>query len=306
MSIHRTGRPIVLVTGATGAQGGSVARALLADGRWSVRALTRRPDAPAARALRAAGAEIVAGDLASRATVRAAVDGAEAVFGVTSFWEHFAGEYEHGRHLVEAVAAADVRHFVFSTLPSAPRLTGGELHVPHFDLKARLEDETRALDIPATFLHVAFYYENFLAFFPPRPAGDGRWVIAVPQGDTPLAAVSVDDVGGLVAPILARRDEFLGRTVVAAGDELPMTGYAAAMTRATGHRIEFAHVPREEYAALGFPGAEELADMFDMYRRFFPSRAAEIAANRTLYPGLRDFAAWLRTHAGALVRAVAA
>jgi uncharacterized protein YbjT (DUF2867 family) len=295
MTIDRTEspRPLILVTGATGAQGGSVARHLLARGRFAVRALTRNPDSPAAKALRDAGAEIVRGDLDDREALRAAVEGCYGVFGLTNFWEHFHAEERHGANLIEAVAASDVQHFVMSTLPSYLALNGGELPVPHCDIKARLEEQARAAGLPVTFVHVAFYYENFGTFFPPQPTGDGGYAFGFPQGDTPLAAVSVEDVGGVVASIFEQRDRFLGQKVGVVGDDLPCAAYAASMSRRTGRSIAYGHVPREVFAGFGFPGAEELANMFDTQRRFIPQRTADVEISRELYPGMRTFDTWM-------------
>jgi uncharacterized protein YbjT (DUF2867 family) len=286
-------KPIILVTGATGAQGGSVARFLLQRGQFAVRALTRNPDSAAAQALREAGAEVVRGDLGDRASVDAALEGCYGVFGVTNFWEHFGGEVEHGNNLIDAVAAAGVQHFVFSTLPDYHALSSGELSVPHCDIKAALERRVREMGLPATFVHVAFYYENFATFFPPQPQEDGSFGIGFPQGDTPLAAVSVEDVGGVVAAIFEQRDRFLGQKVGVVGDDLPVHAYADAMSRGTGRRIAYQHVPREVFASFGFPGAEELANMFDCQRRFIPQRTADAAISRELNPGMRTFDTWM-------------
>ena len=134
---------------------------------------------------------------------------------------------------------------------------------------------------------MAFYYENFLTFFPPRPQGDGSYGFGFPQGDTPLAAVSVEDVGGVVAPIFARPDEFTGRTVGIVGDDRPVSAYAEAMSRALGQRVTYQHVPREVFASFGFPGAEELPNMLGVQRRFVPTRRADLEASRARYPGIR-------------------
>jgi uncharacterized protein YbjT (DUF2867 family) len=286
-------RPHILVTGATGAQGGSVVRHLLARGRFAVRAITRNPESPKARSLADAGVEVVRGDLADPSSLPAALAGCHGVFGVTSFWEHFEGEYEHGKNLVEAVAAAGVEHFVFSTLPHVKAITGGLLDVPHFDIKGRLEEMTVAKGIPATFVHVAFYYENFLYFLPPQKQGDGSFAFGFPQGDTRLAAVSVDDVGGVVAEIFERREELLGRTVGVVGDDRPAADYAADMTRLLGRDIRYAHVPRETFAALPFRGAEDLANMFEFYRTRVPNRSRDLAESRQLHPGMASFESWL-------------
>ena len=141
-------------------------------------------------------------------------------------------------------------------------------------------------------MHVPFYYENFLYFFPPRPAGDGTYQFGFPQGDRPLAAISVADVGRIVARIFESPDEYLGKVVKIAGDERTASSYAEAMSRTTGAKIQYAYVPREAFAALGFPGAEDLADMFEYYRLLIPSREKEIAQWRALEPEIQSFDAW--------------
>jgi uncharacterized protein YbjT (DUF2867 family) len=295
------GKPVVLVTGATGGQGGSVARHLLSRGAFAVRGLTRNPESAAAQALKAAGAEVVRGDLDDREALRAAMEGCHGVYGLTNFWEHFEREYDHGINLIEAVAASEVRHFVMSTLPDYHALTGGELSVPHCDMKAKLEAKAREAGLPATFVHVAFYYENFATFFPPQPSGDGGYAFGFPQGDTRLAAVSVEDVGGVVASIFEQRERFLGRTVGIVGDDEAPGAYAESMSRRTGRSVTYSHVPREVFAGFGFPGAEELANMFDTQRRFILQRRADLEASRELYPAMRSFDAWMETEGGRLL-----
>ena len=295
-----TARKTILVVGATGAQGGSVARALLARNNFAVRVLTRNPESDKAQALRNAGAEIVKGDLDDVASLRAALEGVYGVYGVTNFWEHSAHEEVHGRNLVEAVAEAKVQHFVFSTLPPVAKETGNALRSPHFDIKAEHEELARKLGIPATFIHVPFYFENFLYFFPPRPAGDGVYAFGFPQGATPLAAMSVEDVGAAVASIFEQPQAFIGKVVKLAGDEIPAKEYAAAMSRAAGVDVRYAYMPREAFAALGFPGAEDLADMFEYYRLHIPSRVRDIETTRTLAPQLQDFETWITRNAARL------
>jgi uncharacterized protein YbjT (DUF2867 family) len=286
-------RPTILVIGATGAQGGSVARHLLASGRYAVRALTRNPESEKAKALAAAGAELARGDLSDPAALRAALAGCDGAFGVTNFWEHFGKELEQGRNLIDAVAAAGVKRFVFSSLPPIEKLSGGELKSPHFDIKAQLEEYARGLGLPAAFVQLAFYYENFLYFFPPKRQADGSFRFGFPQGDTPLAGLAVADLGGVVLPVFDRFAEFRGKAFYVAGDDLPAARYAELMSRALGVKVVYEHVPREVFAGFGFPGAEDLADMFDFYRRYVPSRAQDVAASRALYPQLQSFETWV-------------
>lgn len=293
----------ILVTGATGAQGGSVAAHLLSSGRYNVRCLTRNPAAERAAALKAKGADVVAGDLADPASLCAALRGCDGVFGVTNFWEHFDRERQHGKNLVDAVAASGVCHFIFSTLGYPPG-PGKDLEVPHVDIKAKLEEYARGLALPATYLHVAFYYENFFTFFPPRPQEDGSYAFGFPQGDTALAAVAVEDTGGVVTALFDRTQEYLGRRAGVVGDDRPPKAYAEAMSRASGRQVVYRHVPREVFAALGFPGAEELANMFDLNRRLYPSRKQDLDESRSLYPAIRTFDQWLETNTGRLRRAM--
>jgi uncharacterized protein YbjT (DUF2867 family) len=292
-----TTRKTILVFGATGAQGGSVARNLIARGHFNVRALTRKPDSESAQKLRELGAEIVQGDLDDPASLRAALEGVYGAFGVTNFWEHFDKEGPQGRNLVEAVAASKVEHFIFSALPPIAKETNGALRSPHFDLKAEHEELARSLGIPSTFVHVPFYYENFLYFFPPRPNGDGSYAFGFPQGETPLAAMSVEDVGAIVAPMFEQPEVYIGKTVKLAGDEIPAAQYAAVLSRVTGADVRYHHVPRETFAALGFPGAEDLADMFEYYRLHIPSRAKDIDSCRALAPTLQSFDTWASRNA---------
>lgn len=293
-------RKKILVFGATGAQGGSVARNLLARGVYDVRAITRKTDSPAAQALRDLGAEVVQGDLDDPASLAAALEGCYGAYGVTNFWEHFDKEETQGRNLVKAVADARIQHFVFSTLPPIAKATNGALKSPHFDIKADHEEYARSLGIPSTFIHVPFYYENFLGFFPPRPAGDGTYQFGFPQGDTPLAAMSVEDIGRIVAPLFEQPERYIGQTLKLAGDELPAAEYAEIMSRRSGAQVRYGHVPRETFAAFGFPGAEDLADMFEFYRVHIPSRAKNIEECRAIAPELQSFDAWLSKNEGKL------
>lgn len=283
----------ILVTGATGAQGGGVASHLLASGRYAVRCLTRKPQSEKAAALRHAGAEIVPGDFEDLPSLKAAMKGCYGVFGVTNYWEAFDREIPQGKNLVDTAAASGIEHFIFSSLPSVTKLTHGQLDVPHVESKAKIEEYARGLGLPATYVHVAFYYENFLTYFPPRRLADGSFVFAFPQGDAPLATVAVEDAGGVVTALFDRGAEYMGRVLAIAGDEQPCQEYAATMSRITGQRIAYQHMPREAFAALGFPGADDLANMFEFFRRFIPSRRAEIEECRMLYPGIRTFETWL-------------
>lgn len=291
-----TDRNLILVTGATGAQGGSVARHLLARDKFAVRCLTRNPGSEKATALRQAGAEVAKGDLDDIASLRAALAGCYGVFGVTNYWEHFEREYEQGKNLIDAVADSGAQHFVLSTLPYAKKISNGALEVPHFDMKGMLEEYARDRIPGTTFVHVAYYFENFLAWFAPRRQPDGTYAFGFPQGDTPLAGVAVEDVGGVVAVLFEHPEKYKARTVGIVGDDLPPRAYAEAMTRALGEKVVYDYVPREVFAAFGFPGAEDLANMFEFNRLYILSRRADLEESCALYPQMQGFETWLNAH----------
>lgn len=297
-------RPRILVIGGTGAQGGSVARHLLAEGRCRVRCLTRRLDSVCASALADAGAEVVQGDMADRDSLDAALAGCEAAFGVTNYFEHFDAEYTLGAQFVDAVIDSAVEHLVLSTLPSASGLSAGKLVVPHFEQKARLEALVQQREMMATFVHVAFYYENFFYNCPPRRQEDSSYGFGFPLGDAALSAVAVEDVGGVVAAILRNPAQFQGKTVQIVGDQRPAAAYAAIIGRVTGRTVRYQHIPREDFAALPIPGAAALADMFELYRSHVRADPKDLAASRRLYPGMLDFESWAEANRAALVAAM--
>ncbi|HEX6308659.1 MAG TPA: NmrA/HSCARG family protein [Longimicrobiales bacterium] len=299
-------RKTILVTGATGAQGGSVARELLRRGSFRVRALTRTIATAEARTLRSLGVDVVRGDLFDVDSVIDAMDGCHGVFGVTSYWEHFEREEELGTNLVDAAAETGIEHLVLSTQPPVHEVTDGELSVPEFDLKARTAERARRLGIPTTFVRPAFFYENFTTLFAPQRQPDGTYLFGFPQGDAPLAAFAAEDTGGLVAAVFDRRDEYLDRTLDLAGDEATADHYARVMSRASGRLIRFRDVPRDVFAAYAFRGARELADRFTYYRTAVPSRAQEIARGRDLYPSLQSFEQWAWRHLPLLEQVLAA
>jgi uncharacterized protein YbjT (DUF2867 family) len=172
----------ILVTGATGLQGGAVARHLLKLGKAEVRCLTRRPDSEAAKTLKQLGADVVKADFDDPASLKSVLRDCTGVFGVTDFWEAFLREYDQGVNLIDAASEAGVAHLVLSTLPSAAKISNGAIAVPHCETKARMEEHTRQRGVPFTFVHVAFYFENFINYFPPQRQADGSYGFGFPDG----------------------------------------------------------------------------------------------------------------------------
>lgn len=286
-------KPIVLVTGATGAQGGSVAQALLASGNYAVRALTRNASSEKAVALKNAGAEVVQGELDDIESLKAAMQGCYGVFGVTNFWEHYDKELQQGKNLVEAVYQSNIQHFVFSSLPGYKKLSNGELSVPHCDIKAELEEYSKRLQLKATYVHVAFYYENFYLFFPPKKGEDGNFYFGFPQGDTKLAMIAAEDLGPIVLGIFENKEKYIGRVVGAVGENGTCTEYAETMSKVLGQKVIYNYIPREVFASFSFPGAEELANMFDFQRLYIPERKKDMEESYKLNPAMQSFETWL-------------
>jgi uncharacterized protein YbjT (DUF2867 family) len=272
----------IVVTGATGKQGGAVARHLLSDG-WQVRALTRDPLKPGAQALAKLGAEVVTGDFDQRNSIDRALAGAYGVFSVQNFWEAGgAGEIQQGKTLADTARAAGVKHFVYSSVGGAERNTG----ILHFDSKWEIEQHVRALGLPATILRPVFFMDNFNSpnF---RPAIlQGTLTLALRPART-LQMIAVDDIGGFAALAFEKPGEYIGRTFELAGDELTMPQVAEAFSRVLGRTVRFVQQPIEQVRSF----SKEYAVMFEWFNR--EGYKADIVALRALYPGLHNFQAWL-------------
>jgi len=290
-------KPVILVTGATGAEGTSVVKHLLNKGRYAVRALTRNPGSGNAKHLAALGASIVEGNLNDVKSLRAAMEGCYAVYGFSNFRNNADVELEQGLNLLKAISKSNIQHFVFSTLPNAALISKGRLPVPHFDVKAELEEHARSLHLNATFLHIAFYYENLMYFVTPKKGFDGNYYFGFPQGDTKLSAVSVEDVGAIVSKIFDHPFEYIGRIVGVVGEDITGDEYAQIISNTLHKPVKYRHIPREIFAAAGFPGGGEIANMFEFTRNHFNNREADQLESLKLYPGLQGFETWAEKNA---------
>lgn len=273
---------VILVCGATGRQGGAVARHLLRQG-FGVRALTRSPDSTAARALAALGAAIVEGNLDDRPSLDRALDGARGAFSVQNFYETgYEREIRQGRTIADAARDAGVTHFIYSSVGGAERETG----IPHFESKWRIEEHVRSLDMPSTVLRPVFFMDNWLRF---REALAGGQLPQPLSRETSLQQIAVDDIGGIAALAFSRPDAWIGRAVELAGDELTMTGMAETFSRVLDRTVSYVQVP---WGAFERQTGEELAAMY----RWFESHGyrADIAAVRRAYPPLSTLDAFLR------------
>lgn len=299
-------RDTILVAGATSAEGGSVVRHLIADGRWRVRAITRRPKGLPALALRRLGVEVVRADLLDPDSLVDALAGVTRAFGCIALRDDAPTELARGRNLLAALAdaaqRAQLEHVVLSATAAAHRLAGGAPRDAYLDRVTRLEREARTLALPATFVDVALHYEHFATSFPPRRDADGTVYVTLPHGAR-LAAVSAQDVGGVVARLFADGTGHVGRTIGIVGDDRPAPEYAAALGRALGRHVAFRVVSRDRFLALGAPPS--VADALDFAHRFATDSTNDLAETRRLYPMVRTFDAWLLNNARAFATALA-
>ncbi len=279
-------KDVVLVTGATGRQGGAVARELLARG-CRVRALARRPQGEAARSLAALGAELVQADLDDLASVRRALEGAWGVFAVQDNWEAgVAREEEQGRRFAELARRAGVRHYVYSSVASAQRKTG----IPHFDSKWRIEETVRLLRFPShVVLRPVYFMENLLSAASREGIDHGVVAIAI-QLETRLQLIALRDIGRYGALAFEKHDELAGRAIDIAGDALTGPEMAEALGLALGRPMHFVPVPIERVRAA----QEDYATMLEWLDRV--GFDADIEGNAGTYgiPPTR-FEEWART-----------
>jgi uncharacterized protein YbjT (DUF2867 family) len=306
-------KKIIAVVGATGAQGGGLARAILADrnGPFTVRAITRKPDSDKAQALRAQGAEVVVADADDEASLERAFAGAYGVFALTNFWEHFSPERElaQARNQAQAAKNACVQHVIWSTLEDTRRWVPlsddrmptlmGKYKVPHFDAKGEADNIFRELGVPTTFLLTAYYWDNLIYFGAgPQRGPDGVLAITFPMDDKALPAIAVEDIGKAAYAIFKRGPEFINKTVGIAGEHLTGQQMASALTDALGQEIRYNNVPPEVYRSFGFPGADDLGNMFQFKRDFndYYCGARNLEFSRSLNPELQTFQEWLALH----------
>jgi len=273
---------IILVTGATGQQGGAVARALLTKGQ-KVRVMTRTP--AKASALANAGAEVVKGDLTNSSDLQAALRGVHGVFAMsTPFEAGMDQEVRQGIMLADAAKQAGIAHYVYTSVGSAHRNTG----IPHFESKWKVEQHIRQIGLPATVLRPVFFMENFTTFC--KPSAEGILMMPM-RADKKLALVAVRDIGEFGAAALMRPNDFLGHAIDLAGDELPMPEVAAQLSKVTGRSIRFQGLPLEQAeATMG----HDIATMF----RWFNEVGYQVnvaALKQTFKIPLTTFAEWVKT-----------
>lgn len=303
-------KKIIAVVGATGAQGGGLVRAILNDTNsdYKVRAITRHINSDKAKSLAELGAEVVAADVNDIGSLKRAFDGAYGAFCVTFFWEHFSPEkeQEHAKNMAEAAKSAGVKHVIWSSLDDTrkwipldddrmPTLME-KYKVPHFDAKGASNSFFTELGLPVTILNTSFYWENMIYFgMGPKKGSDGKLAITLPMGDAKLPSISAQDIGKCAYGIFQDGDKYIGKTIGIAGGHLTGAEMATSLTKAFGQEIQYNSIEPEVYRSFGFPGAEDLGNMFQFNRDFEEvfCKSRDLNVSRSLNPSLQSFDNWL-------------
>ena len=298
-------KKIIAVLGSTGSQGGGLCRAILADasGGFACRAVTRDTGKDKAKALASAGAEVVKADLDDVESLKKAFAGAHGVYAVTNFWEHFSAEKEksQGKNVAEAAKAAGVKHVIWSTLedirkfmkPDDKRMPilQEKYRVPHFDAKAEANAYFSA--VPTTFLVTTFYWDNLYMFgLAPKKGEDGQLSWTFPMGNAKLAGIAAEDIGKIAYNIFKAGPEYVGKTVGVMGEALTIEQMGKTLTKVLGvGPVKYNAVEADVYRSFGFPGADEMGNMFQAYRDFEKEMLANRSVDtaRKLNPQLQSF-----------------
>jgi uncharacterized protein YbjT (DUF2867 family) len=298
-------KKVIAIVGATGAQGGGLANAILGDkgSEYAVRAITRDLNKDKAQALKARGAEVVQANIDDVESLQKAFADAHGVYGVTNFWEHFSGEKEkqQAKNIAEAAKAVGVKHVVWSTLEDTRKVMSPDdnrmpmlqekYRVPHFDAKAAADAYFEG--VPTTFLLTTFYWDNLYMFgLAPKKNEQGQYAWAFPMGTKKLAGIAADDIGKTAYAIFKAGQQYIGKRVGIYGEALTIEEMGQKLAKGVGLPSVYYHAAEaDEYRGYGFPGADEMGNMFQYYRdfdkEFFALRNLKTA--KSLNPQMQTF-----------------
>jgi uncharacterized protein YbjT (DUF2867 family) len=313
-------KKIIAVLGSTGSQGGGLVRAILADssGGFAARAITRDTSKDKAKALASGGAELVKADIDDVESLKKAFAGAHGVYAVTNFWEHFSGEKEksQAKNIAEAAKAAGVQHVIWSTLEDTRKLMKSDdkrmpilqdkYRVPHFDAKA--EANAFFAGLPVTYLVTSFYWDNLYMFgLAPKKGEDGQLSWTFPMGTSKLAGIAAEDIGKVAYGIFKAGSQYIGKTVGIYGEALTIEQMGKTLSKALGvGPIKYNAVEADVYRGFGFPGADEMGNMFQVYRDFEKDviGARSVDETRKLNPSLQTFEQFVTKQKDAIVPAM--
>jgi uncharacterized protein YbjT (DUF2867 family) len=307
-------KKIITVFGATGAQGGGLVRAIMEDkdGAFTARAVTRDVNSDKAKQLAQLGAEVVAADIDDPQSVLKALDGAYGAYFVTFFWAHFSVDKEKAEAAIFADAAkkAGLQHAIWSTLEDTrefvplnddrmPTLQG-QYKVPHFDGKGESDKLFTEAGVPTTFLLASFYWDNFIYFGAgPKRGEDGKLALTLPIGNAKMVGIASEDIGRCAYGIFKKGTGLIGKKIGIAGEHLTGDEMASALSRALGEEVIYNKVPPAAYRSFGFPGADDLGNMFQFYDEFEKelNKTRDVAYSKELDPELMSFEQWLNKYA---------
>ena len=305
---------IITIFGATGAQGGGLAHAILRDknSSFGVRAVTRDVNSDKAKELAQLGAELVVADIDDRQSVENALRGAYGAFFVTFFWAHYSAEKEKAEAaiFVEAAKQADLKHVIWSTLEDTreyvplndqrmPTLQG-QYKVPHFDGKGESDKLFIEAGIPTTFMLASFYWDNFIYFGSgPKRGEDGKLALTLPIGNSKMAGIAAEDIGKCAYGIFKTGTEMVGKRIGIAGEHLTGNEMADSLSKALGEQVVYNKIPADVYRSFGFPGADDLGNMFQFYDEFEKelNKTRDVSMSKQLNPDLMNFEQWLKKYA---------
>ena len=303
-------KKIIAVVGSTGSQGGGLVQAIQSDpsGGFKARAITRDANSDKAKALKDLGAEVVAADIDDEASLKKAFAGAYGAYCVTFFWAHFSPEKEQqgAKNMANAAKAAGLQHVIWSTLEDTrkwiplsdnrmPTLQG-KYKVPHFDAKGEINHVFTDAGVPTTFLLTSFYWDNMYMFgMGPKKGDDGNYSITFPMGTHRMSGIAAEDIGGCAYGIFKKGKEMVGKTVGIAGEHLTGAQMAEKLSKGLGINCAYNAVPPDVYRSFGFPGADDLGNMFQFYADFedYFVGARNLDVARSLNPKLQTFDQWL-------------
>ena len=303
-------KKLIVVVGSTGAQGGGLVQAILNDPEreYNVRAITRDVNSTKAKELARQGAEVVAADVDDVESLKKAFYGAYGVYCVTFYWNHMSPDKElaQAKAMAEASKFVGAKHVIWSTLDDTrkwiplsdnrmPTLMG-KYKVPHFDAKGEANQFFTNLGLPVTLFHTVFYWDNFIYFgLGPKKAPDGKLTITLPMGDKKLPGIAAEDIGKCALGIFKAGQKYIGKSVGIAGENLTIEQMADAFTRVLGVEVVYNPVTPDVYRSFGFPGADDMGNMFQFKRDFEKEycQSRDLQLSRTLNPSLLTFEEWL-------------
>lgn len=313
-------KKVIAVVGGLGNQGSGLVHAIVRDGQFKARILTRDPNSDKAKnsvsKYPAGSYELVAADSDNVETLVKAFTGAWGAFCLTNFWEHHSAEREiqQAKNLAEACKAAGIKHAIWSTLEDTRSLfkkrpdidikaLKGDMIVPHFDAKGGSNHFFIDAGVPTTMLNTCFYSDNWLQMMPPRRGEDGSLSVTVPvPADRKFPSQSVKDIGGVAYGVFKNSSQYVNKSVGTAAENLTIKEYVDSIAKVLGEPIAYNAVPNAVFASFGFPGADDLANMFTFFSEFNKEMMdnRDIALAKKLNPEMETCAEFFQKNAAVL------